>query len=59
MPLLDSIYKTGISQSHEAGLQAVYDYALAEAAKAFVSQVVPVPAAAADPDTPPPADPVV
>lgn len=50
MPLLDDVYKTGISTSHEAGLQAVYDYALAEAAQAFLASQVPVPAAQADPD---------
>lgn len=58
MPQLDDIYKTGIPVSHEAGLQAVYDFALAEAAHAFLASQVPTPAAAADPVTPPITDPV-
>lgn len=49
-PSLDDIYKTMLPESHEAGLQAVYDYALAQAAKAFIA-----PVAAEQP----PADPTV
>ena len=34
---LDALYKTRIGESHEAGLQAVYDYALTKAAQAFIA----------------------
>jgi hypothetical protein len=36
---LDTVYKSKLPDSHEAGLQAVYDFALAQAAQAFVSSV--------------------
>jgi hypothetical protein len=36
---LDEVYKTKIGESHEAGLQAVYDHALADAAQAFIGTV--------------------
>jgi len=41
---LDDVYKTRIPESHAAGLQAVYDYALAQAAEAFLAlqPVVPI-----------------
>jgi hypothetical protein len=55
---LDDIYKTRIGESHEAALQAVYDFALAQAAQAFVAQVV-APTAPTDVIIVPPADAVV
>lgn len=36
---LDSIYKTRLPESHEAGLTAVFDAGLAHAASAFVASV--------------------
>ncbi len=45
---LDLIYKSRIGESHEAGLQAVYDAGLTHAAQAFVASE-PIPAPAPDP----------
>lgn len=42
---LDAIYKTALPESHLAGLQAVYNAALAQASAAFLAaQPTPAPA---------------
>ena len=51
---LDPIYKTRLPESHEAGLQAVYEHGLADAAQAFLNATAPEPV-----PVPPEQDPVI
>lgn len=53
---LDTIYKSKLPESHEAGLKAVFDAGLAQAAEAFIASQAPVDPAPVDPA---PVDPVV